>query len=580
MCRCCSIRRAEPSANLRPTTDEALRAYTAAAAALEQSQGRILTEQRAGFLELDERLSVYDAAIRLHLKRGEPRHAFQLAERAKARALVDALALRSRGMPVPAETAATRALADELESLRRRYDRLSSTLFDPRPHDDLAGSAVNGQPAALQRELALCQLRIGAVLDELRLADARSLDHLPELQGKVHSPIRFLASDTALVQYAVLGDDIVIFVLRRGHPVAAQLVSGATAETARLLSALTLNVRTALVRPAAGLEPLAQKVLQRLHALLIAPVAHLLESCRRLVIVPHGILHRVPFAALHDGASYLVESAELALAPSASAVRYWRRPHLDSVSRAPLVISHSADGSFPGAVDEGDRVADLLGGVRLGESEATLDNVRENMARATIVHLAAHGQSLPDVPLLSYVRLADGRLAALDFLDLPLDCDLVTLSACESGQAVVAPGDQPVGLTRSILCAGARSVLQSLWRLDDRLTAELMAEFYTQLRSGVGRAAALRAAQVRVLRSGTHPPGILGGIRSRWRLAAAKVGTCLTTPSARAPRPARSRAAYACVRSPGCQASSSLVSSWIYRRERIHWTASHSCASR
>jgi CHAT domain-containing protein/tetratricopeptide (TPR) repeat protein len=483
---------------------DALRAYTAAAYALEQSQGRILAEQRAGFLELDQRLSVYDAAIRLHLKRREPRRAFELAERAKARALVDALALRSRGMPVRAETAATRELADELASLRRRYDRLSSTLFDPRPQDDLAGSAVNGQPAALQRELDICQLRIGAVLDELRLADSHNLDHLPELQGKVHSPVRFLASDTALVQYAVLGNDIVIFVLRRGQPVAARLVSGATGETARLLSVLTLNVRTALTRQASGLEPLARKVLQRLHAVLIAPVENLLEGCRRLVIVPHGVLHRVPFAALHDGIGYLVESLELALAPSASAIRYWRRPHADAAACQPLVISHSADGSLPGAVDEGDRVADLLGAVRLRESEATLDKVREYATRASIVHLAAHGQSLPDAPLLSYVRLADGRLAALDFLDLPLDCDLVTLSACESGQAVVAPGDEPIGLTRSILSAGARSVLQSLWRLDDRITTELMTEFYTQLAGGTGRAAALRAAQVHVLQSDAY----------------------------------------------------------------------------
>jgi CHAT domain-containing protein/tetratricopeptide (TPR) repeat protein len=491
-------------AQLAPNDRAALRAYSSAATALEQSQGRILTEQRAGFLELDDRLSVYDSAIRLCLQHGDPRRAFQLAERAKARALVDALALRSRGMSVRAETDAARALADELASLRRRYDRLSSTLFDPRPQDDLAGSAVSGQTAALQRELDLCQSRIAAVLDELRLADAHSLDQLPELQGKIHSPTRYLGSNTALVQYAILGEDIVIFVLRRGQPVSARLVHGATAETARLLSVLRLNVHTALSRPVGGIEPLAKKVLQRLHALLIEPVAGLLAGCGRLVIVPHGILHSIPFSALHDGASYLVESAEIALAPSASAIRYCRRPRLDVASRGALVIAHGADGRLPGAVEEGKRVAELLDAVRFSDGEATLDNVRENVAHASIVHLAAHGQSLPDAPLLSYVRLEDGRLAALDCLDLQFDCDLVTLSACDSGHAVVAPGDEPIGLTRSILCAGARSVLQSLWRLDDRLTGELMLEFYAQLRDGVGRAAALRAAQVRMVNSATH----------------------------------------------------------------------------
>jgi CHAT domain-containing protein len=356
----------------------------------------------------------------------------------------------------------------------------------------------------LQRELDLCQSRIGAVLDELRLADAHSLDQLPELQGKVHWPVRFLGSDTALVQYAVLGNDLLIFVLRRGQPLAARLVPGATAEVARLLGVLQLNVRSALARPVAGLEPQARLVLRRLHALLIQPVDGLLDGCQRLVIVPHGVLHSVPFAALHDGASYLVEARELALAPSASAICYWRRPRLDPSSRAALVVAHSADGWLPGAVEEGNRVAELLGAVRLCESEATLDNVRRHVEHARIVHLAAHGQSLPDAPLLSYLRLADGRLAALDCLGLVLDCDLVTLSACESGRAVVAPGDEPIGLTRSLLYAGARSVLQSLWRLDDALACELMTEFYRQLRRGSGRAAALRAAQVRLLRSSDH----------------------------------------------------------------------------
>jgi CHAT domain-containing protein len=271
-----------------------------------------------------------------------------------------------------------------------------------------------------------------------------------------------------------------------------------------LLGVLQLNVRTALARPVAGLERQAKLVLQRLHALLIEPVGGLLDSCQRLVIVPHGVLHSMPFAALHDGASYLVEAFELALAPSASAIGYCRRPRASASSRAALVIAHSADGRLPGAVEEGNRVAELLGAVRLCEGEATLDNVRHHVAQASIVHLAAHGQSLPHAPLLSYLRLADGRLAALDWLDLALDGDLVTLSACESGQAVVAPGDEPIGLTRSILYAGARSVLQSLWRLDDRLTCDLMTEFYTQLQRGVGRAAALRAAQVRVLRLSNH----------------------------------------------------------------------------
>jgi CHAT domain-containing protein len=126
--------------------------------------------------------------------------------------------------------------------------------------------------------------------------------------------------------------------------------------------------------------------------------------------------------------------------------------------------------------------------------------------RRGVIHIAAHGHSRPDAPLFSHIQLADGQLTALDCLDLGLECELITLSACETGQAVVAAGDEPIGLTRSLLYAGARSVIQTLWRVDDAATNRLMTEMYARLRAGAGRAAALREAQC-ALFSGTetHP---------------------------------------------------------------------------
>jgi CHAT domain-containing protein len=132
--------------------------------------------------------------------------------------------------------------------------------------------------------------------------------------------------------------------------------------------------------------------------------------------------------------------------------------------------------------------------------------VREQLAHARVVHVAAHGHSRVDAPLFSHIRLADGQLTALDCLELSLDCELVTLSACETGHAVVAAGDEPIGLTRSLLYAGARSVIQSLWRVDDAATVNLMSEMYRHLGRGAGRAQALRKAQRTFLDSGhSHP---------------------------------------------------------------------------
>jgi CHAT domain-containing protein len=494
----------------------ALHSFAKAIDALEKSQGRILTEQRASFLQ--DKHAVYGSAIGLCIRAGNARRAFEFAERGKARALLDALALRASGMPLRPRGPTGRALNEELAMLRRRYDRLSSTLFDPRPQDELGASSVAGQGAVLRLELHECEVRIGVVLDQLRLTGAADVERLALLQGQVHSPLRFLGSATALVQYAIVGDDVCIFVLHPGQPVQVRLVPAAAATISRVRQLLELNIAAAIsLRDTSSHAPAlanqARTLLQRLHTLLVAPFSDLLVGSRRLIVVPHGILHGIPFAALHDGSRYLVERFELVLAPSASAVTFARQRRARNAgsraSRRSVVVGNSSDGLLPGALAEADQVAALFDATRLFEREATVDNLKKHLQRAMLVHVAAHGSSRPDAPLFSNLRLADGQLTALDCLGLELDCELVTLSACETGRAVVAAGDEPIGLTRSLLYAGARSVIQSLWRVDDNATRELMCDMYQRLRQGEGRAHALREAQRAFLRDASdaraHP---------------------------------------------------------------------------
>jgi CHAT domain-containing protein len=133
------------------------------------------------------------------------------------------------------------------------------------------------------------------------------------------------------------------------------------------------------------------------------------------------------------------------------------------------------------------------------------------------VHLACHGQFRPDNPHFSAVRLADGWLTVRDAYSLDLHCELVTLSACESGMSSVTPGDELLGLARGFLSAGAPALLVSLWTADDAATAALMQRFYARLVAGASPATALRVAQCEALRTTPHPyfwaPFILIG---RW----------------------------------------------------------------
>jgi CHAT domain-containing protein len=124
-----------------------------------------------------------------------------------------------------------------------------------------------------------------------------------------------------------------------------------------------------------------------------------------------------------------------------------------------------------------------------------------------ILHIAAHGQHRLDQPDLSYIQLADGQFYADDLFQHDLSYELVTLSACETGQANVSGGDELIGLGRGFLYSGAGALILSLWQVADDTTLRLMELLYQALHAGMSKAAALRSAQQAILREspGLHP---------------------------------------------------------------------------
>src|SRR5262249_47339935 len=140
----------------------------------------------------------------------------------------------------------------------------------------------------------------------------------------------------------------------------------------------------------------------------------------------------------------------------------------------------------------------------LGEA-ATIAALKQAAPSADIIHMACHGRFRSDNPLFSSLRFADGWLTVRDAYDLRLNFGPVTLSACETGISAVAPGDELIGLARGFFSAGAPSILVSLWPVDDEQTARLMQAFYSGLIAGDGPAAALRKAQLELIKEHRHP---------------------------------------------------------------------------
>ena len=251
-----------------------------------------------------------------------------------------------------------------------------------------------------------------------------------------------------------------------------------------------------------------QAELAVLQRMLWAPIRRLIPPGHRLLIVPHGPLHLLPFGALWDGTRYLVEEHEVHYAPSASLyVQLSERPPGPDGGRA-LVVG-VADQAAPQIESEARRAAALLGADLLVGDEATAERFRRAAPAADLIHLACHARFAAATPLGSGLRLADRWLTVRDIYAMRLGAQLVTLSGCETGRSLVRGGDELVGLMRGFFAAGASTLLLSLWRVDDRSAFDLMTSFYKHWRgageNSLTKAQALREAQLRLLGARPHP---------------------------------------------------------------------------
>jgi CHAT domain-containing protein len=167
--------------------------------------------------------------------------------------------------------------------------------------------------------------------------------------------------------------------------------------------------------------------------------------------------------------------------------------------------------ALPGADREVHAIAGLVPSSQLTVltgAEATEPAVRDRMRDATVIHLATHGIIRDDDPLGSFLALGrsgsdsedDGRLTAGKIYGLHLQADVVVLSACRTALGTIS-GDGIAGLTRAFFYAGTPSVVATMWDVADEPTFRLVPEFYRALLAGQDKAAALRTAQLRLLRA-------------------------------------------------------------------------------
>jgi CHAT domain-containing protein len=317
-----------------------------------------------------------------------------------------------------------------------------------------------------------------------------------------------LPEGAALIEYYSTGDRLIaVVVTRTKMDIVPVSVLSRIQNYLQLLRFQLSKFRMGSSYTQRFVEPMqraAESHLELLYNELIAPLRPLFHQCKHLVFVPHGPLHFLPFHALRHAGKYLCDDFSISYAPSATifALCQQKQPTPNS---SPVVFG-IADQNAPEIDAEVKVVADLLPGSELLTGEqATAAALRERGPSIGLLHIATHGIYRQDNPMFSGIRLGDGYLYLYDLYQMRIPARLVTLSGCATGMNVVAEGDELLGLQRGLFCAGASTLLLSLWDVHDETTAELMSSFYSHFTASNDMAGSLRLAMQEIRANNPHP---------------------------------------------------------------------------
>lgn len=415
-------------------------------------------------------------------------------ERFKARALHERLGERAH----PAHSVDSNvALRERLDWIYRRQQRLVEDKGE-------SPQALREEAARLERDLLESARR-----DRLLIAST-CLGSRPDAAFDTQALQRALGAERAMVAYGVVGDELFAVSVREGAVRLFRRLASWTATTA-VVQGLRFQIDAMRAgspftdRHLALLCERTQRRLAQLHRLVWRPIQCEVAGCDRLVIVPHGALHGVPFAALGEGKTVLVDHHELVTAASANVALHGLLAVAET-HPPQRVLAFGETSRLAHVAAELRTVTAAFRQTRVFEgAQARVASLHAEAAQVDVLHLACHARFRADSPLFSALQLADGALTADQVEGLQLRARLVVLSACESALGAAGVVDEGVGLVRAFLMAGATRVLGSHWSVDDTATAEFMHHFYGRWRADTSVAAAVAQAQRDMRNRWPHP---------------------------------------------------------------------------
>jgi CHAT domain-containing protein len=493
-------------------------------------------ELRSSFLHsVHDRYEAYVEWLMTRYSRGRNQvdaiKALEAAESGRARALLDSLYNYQRELRQPSEP----VLVLEEETLQREEQRLvdAKARLVSRGGTEAETAAVDGELREVRAKLETLEARIQSSTKFNDLLRPNPLRY-----ERIRTEIT--NTQTSLLYYSLGSEKSFAWVITKDGLNTYELADKRTIENAahQLLKHLNTPPRNAAE------ETELQIAIGEVSRLVVEPLSANLQT-ERLIVVADGILQYVPFGILETPAPArdpMISRFEIVESPSASALVLVRRERMGRQAASKLLIGFG-DAVFsseysphptkldPNASDErskpGSRFKNLprlfyakrelraIGELTGNDSafyvehNATRDKLLSvDLSQYRILHVVTHGVLDDQRPELSGLVLSmvsensgpvDGFVSLADIYKMRAPVDLVVLSACHTALGQNLRGEGLIGLTRGFMYAGASGVVASLWKVDDRATAELMKHFYSNmLQRGMGPAAALRAAQMEI----------------------------------------------------------------------------------
>jgi CHAT domain-containing protein/tetratricopeptide (TPR) repeat protein len=480
-------------------------AYHSAREALETLRSRLNGEDlKIAFVK--NKGEVYERLVDLCLSgesaAGGFEEAFAHIEQAKSRTLFDLMfqPVHALAREEGSESQLAHSIRELREELNWYYHLVELEQLRP-------GDQTSQRLAAFQREIGSREKDMARALRELKLTDSWQSDlHAPSVSS-LDAIRASLPEGAVLVEYFQVDDRIVLCLLDAERlEIAPISVMPRVAEHVRMLQFQFSKFRLGRDYVRTFHDALLKSTQAHLHELfneLLAPVWSRLNG-RRLVIVPHGILHYVPFHALYTGSEYVTDSCVVSYAPSASIYATCQQQPAGG-GKGSLVLG-VADEQAPMIETEARAVAGALNDAQLFVgADATEQVLRTRGRDCRILHIASHGYFRPENPMFSGIRLGDTYLNVYDLYRLRMRADLVTLSGCATGANVAAAGDELLGITRGLFCAGAKTLLLSLWNVHDESTERFMAHLYQRIAAGAAPVSALRDSMLDLRAEYPHP---------------------------------------------------------------------------